>query len=52
METNKYQITEKLGEGAYGAVYKARQINTNEYVAIKTIKISDDDDGIPSTSLR
>jgi serine/threonine protein kinase len=42
----------KIGEGAYGAVYKAREISTKRYVALKITKFSVDDEGIPSTALR
>ena len=32
---NKYKITEELGEGSFGKIYKGENIRTNEYVAIK-----------------
>lgn len=35
MIANKYNIIEKIGEGAFGAVYKGQNIRTKEYVAIK-----------------
>jgi casein kinase I family protein HRR25 len=31
----KYKIINKIGEGAYGLIYKGQNIRTNEYVAIK-----------------
>ena len=34
----KYDIEQTLGEGAFGAVYKAKNKQTNETVAIKYIK--------------
>lgn len=34
----EYEILEKMGEGAFSIVYKARDINTNEYVAVKVIR--------------
>jgi serine/threonine protein kinase len=51
---DKYERTEKLGEGTYGVVYKGRDRNTGDVVAIKKIRISsrDDDEGIPQTALR
>ncbi|KAH3686402.1 hypothetical protein WICPIJ_002581 [Wickerhamomyces pijperi] len=33
-----YQITEKLGEGAFSTVHQALNLQTNEHVAIKVIK--------------
>lgn len=52
----RYQKIEKpgsnLGEGTYGVVYKARDRNTNEIVALKRIRLEVEDEGIPSTALR
>ena len=45
-------MQKKLGQGAYGSVYKAKSIKTNQYFAIKVIKIEAYDDGIPSTTIR
>jgi cyclin-dependent kinase 1 len=41
-----------LGEGTYGVVYKARDRQTNEIVALKRIRLEVEDEGIPSTALR
>ena len=35
MINNKYEIIEKIGIGAFGNIYKGRNIRTNEMVAIK-----------------
>lgn len=48
----RYLKMEKLGEGNYGAVYKAEDLVTGGIVALKKIKLDSDDDGIPSTALR
>ncbi|MES1910860.1 MAG: hypothetical protein MHM6MM_003386 [Cercozoa sp. M6MM] len=54
----KYKKKEKLGEGTYGVVYKARDMRVqspNEpgyYVALKKVRIDASDDGMPSTTLR
>lgn len=37
-QLNNYRILEILGEGTFGQVYKAIQIATNQYVAIKILK--------------
>ena len=49
---DKYQRLEKLGEGTYGVVYKAKNLETNEIVAIKKIRLEKEDDGVPSTAIR
>jgi len=52
---NKYVLTEKIGHGTYGTVYKGRPVSGTgamEYVAIKQIGIQYEDEGIPTTSLR
>ena len=53
-ETTKkdYEKLEKLGDGAYGTVYKAKLKKNGTIVAIKKIKISLDTEGIPSSALR
>lgn len=52
MKPDKYDKLEKVGEGTYGIVYKARDIQTNEIVALKKIKLENEDEGVPSTALR
>lgn len=47
-----YQKLEKLGEGTYGRVYKARNKRTCEYVALKQVKLDPNEEGIPATTLR
>lgn len=52
---DRYQKIEKNGEcgaGTYGVVYKAKDKNTNEIVALKRIRLEVEDEGIPSTTLR
>lgn len=34
-----YQRIEKIGEGTYGVVYKAKDVNTQRYVALKRIRL-------------
>ena len=43
---------ERLGKGTYGSVYKVQRKETNEFYAIKKIKLDVDTEGIPSTALR
>jgi cyclin-dependent kinase len=48
----RYQKLEKIGEGTYGVVYKARDRVTNEVIALKKIRLEAEDEGIPSTAIR
>lgn len=41
-----------LGEGTYGTVYCARDKVSKEIVALKKVKIQDENEGFPLTSLR
>ncbi|KAK2947641.1 putative Cyclin-dependent kinase 1 [Blattamonas nauphoetae] len=48
----KYEKLEKLGEGTYGVVYKARNTTTNQIVAMKKIRLETQEEGVPSTAIR
>ncbi|CAB3986929.1 cyclin-dependent kinase 2 [Paramuricea clavata] len=43
---------EKVGEGTYGVVYKARNKENNEMVALKKIRLDTESEGVPSTAIR
>lgn len=52
---DRYQKIEKngtIGEGTYGVVYKAKDLETGDIVALKRIRLEVEDEGIPSTALR
>lgn len=49
---DRYVKFSKLGEGTYGVVYLAKDKQTSDMVALKKMRIDDDDEGIPSTAIR
>lgn len=42
----------RLGEGTYGVVYRARDRHTGDIVALKQVRMEVEKDGIPLTSIR
>ncbi|CAD8088929.1 unnamed protein product [Paramecium primaurelia] len=50
-ENLRYIKIQKIGEGAYGIIYKAKDVQTEEIVALKKFKLSDNE-GVPSCALR
>ncbi|KAJ2779288.1 Cyclin-dependent kinase catalytic subunit [Coemansia javaensis] len=50
--SERYQKLDKVGEGTYGVVYKARDLQTGRTVAMKKIRLEADDEGVPSTAIR
>ena len=48
----RYKKLEKLGEGTYGEVYEAYDVVSNRKVALKIMKLDQEEDGIPATTLR
>mmetsp|Transcript_19241 Transcript_19241/g.73916 ORF Transcript_19241/g.73916 Transcript_19241/m.73916 type:complete len:305 (+) Transcript_19241:73-987(+) len=48
----RYKKLFKLGEGTYGVVYKAEDNRTKTTIALKKIRLDDEDEGIPATAIR
>ncbi|XP_064401828.1 cyclin-dependent kinase 5-like [Halichondria panicea] len=48
----RYEKVEKIGEGTYGTVYKAKDHESGEIVALKVVRLDEDDEGVPSAALR
>ena len=38
--------------GTYGVVYKAKEKQTGKFVALKKIRLDNEDEGVPSTAVR
>ena len=51
-ELEKYQKLDKVGEGTYGEVYKCQNKETKKLVALKKIRLENEDEGMPSTAIR
>ncbi|XP_074703758.1 cyclin-dependent kinase 3-like isoform X1 [Strix aluco] len=47
-----FHKVEKIGEGTYGVVYKARNKHTGQLVALKKIRLDSGTEGVPSTAIR
>ncbi|XP_076917285.1 serine/threonine-protein kinase 1-like isoform X2 [Bidens hawaiensis] len=43
--STKYELLHELGKGSYGSVYKARDLQTSEMVAVKVISLSEGEEG-------
>jgi len=52
MFTDRFEKLDKIGEGTYGIVYKARDKETGDILALKKIRLEAEDEGIPSTAIR
>lgn len=50
--TSHYQKIDKIGEGTYGVVYKAKERTTDRIVALKKIRLESEEEGVPSTAIR
>mmetsp|Transcript_25471 Transcript_25471/g.78405 ORF Transcript_25471/g.78405 Transcript_25471/m.78405 type:complete len:339 (+) Transcript_25471:221-1237(+) len=49
---NQYEKVEKVGEGTYGVVYKVRNVRTQKILALKKIRLADEEEGVPATAIR
>ena len=52
MSIEDYVKIEKIGEGTYGVVYKARNKKTGKFAALKKIRLESEEEGVPSTAIR
>jgi cyclin-dependent kinase len=49
---SRYEKIEKVGEGTFGVVYKAKDRQTGELVALKRMRLEAEEEGIPCTAIR
>ena len=50
--SSRYVRVARISEGTYGAVFKAQDTQTGECVAMKCIKMDQEEDGVPAATLR
>ncbi|XP_002741831.1 cyclin-dependent kinase 6-like [Saccoglossus kowalevskii] len=48
----QYEEVAEIGTGAYGTVYKARDLETGRYVALKKVRVQTGEDGMPLSTIR
>eukprot|EP01064_Diplonema_japonicum_P018387 TRINITY_DN2707_c0_g1_i1.p1 TRINITY_DN2707_c0_g1~~TRINITY_DN2707_c0_g1_i1.p1 ORF type:complete len:330 (+),score=72.56 TRINITY_DN2707_c0_g1_i1:56-991(+) len=49
---SRYQKLDKIGEGTYGTVYKAKDKQTGDLVALKCIRLDNEEEGVTCTAIR
>jgi cyclin-dependent kinase 2 len=49
---DRYERLGKIGEGTYGVVYKAVDKQTGAIIALKKIRLEQEEEGVPSTAIR
>lgn len=47
-----FDVLAQIGEGTYGQVYKARDYNTSDFVALKKVRLENEKEGFPITAVR
>lgn len=47
-----FEIISQIGEGTFGQVFKARDLSTNEIVALKKVRTDHEREGFPITAIR
>ena len=49
---SKYEMIDRVGEGTYGTVYRGRNRETGGIVALKKVRLMEEKNGFPLTSIR
>nr|XP_057911511.1 cyclin-dependent kinase 4 [Doryrhamphus excisus]XP_057911512.1 cyclin-dependent kinase 4 [Doryrhamphus excisus] len=50
--TIQYERLAEIGGGAYGTVYKARDTESGQFVALKSVRVQTDNNGLPTSTVR
>uniref|UniRef100_A0A8C7CRI9 Cyclin-dependent kinase 4 n=1 Tax=Oncorhynchus kisutch TaxID=8019 RepID=A0A8C7CRI9_ONCKI len=48
----QYEPVAEIGGGAYGTVYKARDLESGQFVALKSVRVQTNQDGLPISTVR
>lgn len=48
----QYERVAEIGGGAYGTVYKARDRQSGQFVALKSVRVQTNQDGLPLSTVR
>lgn len=48
----QYEPVAEIGGGAYGTVYKARDKESGKFVALKSVRVQTDQEGLPLSTVR
>jgi len=51
-DVSVFKKDEQVGEGTYGQVWKAKDTETNEIVALKKVRMDNEREGFPLTAIR
>lgn len=51
-KVDEFEKLNRLGEGSYGTVYRGKDLKTGEVVALKKVRIHNEKDGFPKSSIR
>jgi cyclin-dependent kinase 10 len=49
---DEFQKLNRVGEGTYGIVYRVQDKHSNEILALKRVRMENESDGLPTSSLR
>ncbi len=52
MSDKRFEKLDKPGEGTYGVVFKVKDRHTGQTLALKQIRLENEDEGMPSTAMR